>query len=93
MNTYKINIDTKHTIWHRTHIEIDAESVEEATEKAKKIFDEKTESDLEGTWGDTDTWGDTMLDTMEPMTTKDNGGASTRELYVLGDYVKDNTTE
>jgi hypothetical protein len=87
MEKFRIAIDSKHTVWYRTHIEIEAESVEEATEKAKKIFDEETEWDLE------DTWGDTMLDTMEPMTTEDNGEACTRELYVLGDYVKDNTTE
>jgi hypothetical protein len=87
MEKFRISIDSKHTVWYRTHVEVEAESFEEAKKEAIKIFDEETEWDLE------DTFGDTMLDTMEPMTIEDNGGACTRELYVEGDYVKDNITE
>lgn len=87
MDRFKVEIDSKHTVWYRTTIIMEAASLEEAKKKAKVIFDEESEWDQEGFFGGP------MEETLEYMTVADNNEASTRELYVDGEFVADNLVD
>jgi hypothetical protein len=82
MNTYKINIDTKHTIWHRSTIKIEAQSFEEAVNKAEDIFNEKVDTD---TLNEVDSG--LVEETLEFLKVDENGGYATKEVYVDGDLI------
>ena len=72
METFDFYLDTKITTWMRTKFEVEAENSELAWLKAKDMV----------TSGDTDqiSWEEVM-DTQEVMSTEENDGFSTQELY------------
>lgn len=84
MKTYDFYIDTKVTDWYRTPFEIEANSLEEAKELAIKFVENTHHSEIP--WQQIDC-------TIEIMSVKENGGASTEELYYepVGDMIWDNT--
>ncbi len=69
---YNFYIDTKFTVWERSHRSIEANSEEEAIEIAKGIFkDDGGQNEIEL---------ETLFDTQESMSVEENGGLSTVEL-------------
>jgi hypothetical protein len=86
MNTYKIDIDTKHTIWYRSTVKIEAESFQEAVTKAEEIYND--ELDWE-TLNVVDTGA--VEETLEFLRSDDNGGFATKEVYVDGDLLFNNS--
>ena len=76
--------DVKVTVWQRQHFRIEAESIEEAREQAKRYtqFDVSYEDDIDV---DEIEW---LHDTEEFMTPEDNNGESTIEVYELDDKGK-----
>jgi hypothetical protein len=75
MKKYKFYIDTKVTMWTRSHREISANSEEEAIQYAKGIF-----KDDDGTG---ESLIEDLTDTMEFISIEDNGGCATEELYFV----------
>lgn len=73
---YDFYIDTKHTVWMRSHHSIEASNEEEAKEIAKKIF---KAGDGEG-----EIESETLSDTFESMSFDENGGCPTEELVWPG---------
>jgi len=72
MKKYSFYIDTKVTVWERSHRTIEAESEEEAMKMAKDIFkDDGGQNELEV---------ETLYDTQESMSVSENGGFATCEL-------------
>lgn len=68
MKSYDLFIDEKYTLWTRTHVTIEADSLEEAVEKCKN--------------GDyDDSWSEDLYDTAEAMTPEENRGEATVEIY------------
>ena len=83
METFEFYIDTKVTTWYRTPFEIEANSEEEAKQKAIDYV--KDDGHSSQSWEQLD-------DTIEGLSVKDNGGESTEELYTEdGDMIWDNT--
>ncbi len=76
--------DVKVTVWQRQHFRIEAESIEEAREQAKRYtqLDVSYEDDIDV---DEIEW---LHDTEELMIPEDNNGESTIEVYELGDNGK-----
>lgn len=76
--------DVKVTVWQRQHFRIEAESIEEAREQAKRYtqFDVSFEDDIDV---DEIEW---LYDTEELMIPEDNNGESTIEVYELDDKGK-----
>lgn len=72
MENFQFHLDSKVTTWYRTHFDIDANSLEEAREKAIVLV--KSGNINEIPWEQID-------ETTEGMTPEDNGGMSTEELY------------
>jgi hypothetical protein len=72
METFEFNLDQKVTTWYRTNFQVEAETLEEAKEKAIQLY-QKDELD-EFTWEQID-------GTEEIMTIEDNGNYSTAEIY------------
>ena len=85
MKTFNFNLDQKVTTWYRTEFEIEAESLEEAKEKAIQLY---KQDDLdEFTWQQID-------GTEEIITIDDNGGFATVEIYTVdGELIFENTKE
>lgn len=73
MESFNFYIDEKKTIWYRGHFSIEANTVEEATEKAKMYIKNDTDED---NWD----W-EQLTDTTEGLSIGDNDGWPTRELY------------
>lgn len=73
MAVFDFYLDTKVTTWYRTNFEIEADSEEEAKQKAIGFVKDDKHSDLG--WFEID-------DTIEPMSVKDNGGQSTQEIFL-----------
>ena len=76
--------DVKVTVWQRQHFRIEAESIEEAREQAKRYtqFDVSFEDDIDV---DEIEW---LYDTEELMIPEDNNGESTIEVYESDDKGK-----
>jgi hypothetical protein len=72
MKKYSFYIDTKVTVWERSHRTIEAESEEDAMKMAKDIFKDD--------WGQSELEVETLYDTQESMSVNDNGGFATSEL-------------
>jgi hypothetical protein len=72
MKTYDFYLDTKVTTWYRTPFEIEADSLEEAKQKAIEFVKEDEHSSI--SWEQID-------ETTEVMSVDENGGESTEELY------------
>ena len=82
METFDFYIDTKVTDWYRTNFEIEANSLEEAKQKAIKFVEDDHHGEIP--WEQIDC-------TIEPMSVKDNDGQSTEELFTgSGDDVWNN---
>lgn len=79
---YNFYIDTKFTVWERSHRVIEANSEEEAKEIAKNIFSED--------WGQNEVESETIQETMESMSIEDNGGQATCELVWDNSILMDN---
>lgn len=65
---YNLFIDKKHTIWNRTHVTIEADTIEEAINKCLN-------GDYENEWYE-DLYG-----TEKELTPEENGGEATIEIY------------
>jgi hypothetical protein len=76
METFDFYLDTKVTGWYRTPFEIEANTLEEAKLKAIEFVKSGETSYI--SWEQID-------DTLETMSTKDNDGESTNELYTYSD--------
>ena len=86
LTTFNFFLDTKVTDWYRTAFEIEADSLESAKELAIKFVENDHHGEIP--WEQIDC-------TIEIMSVKENGGASTEELYYepVGDMIWDNTKE
>ena len=85
METFEFYIDTKVTTWYRTPFEIEANSEEEAKQKAIDYV--KDDGHSSQSWEQLD-------DTIEELSVKDNGGQSTQELFMdSGDFIWGNGEE
>ena len=83
MKTFNFYLDTKITTWMRTDFEIEANSLEEAKQKAIEFHNESNTSSI--------AWEENM-DTQEPMSVEENGGEPTEELFdENGNCIWDNT--
>lgn len=69
-------LDTKQTVWRRTHFQIEAETFGEATDKILQIIEEDDIYDdahfVEN---------EILYDTFEDMSVEENGGWGTKELF------------
>lgn len=72
MKTFDFYLDTKVTTWYRTPFEIEANSLEEAKQKAIEFVKDDEHSSI--SWEQVD-------ETTEVMSVDENGGESTEELY------------
>ena len=72
MKTFNFYLDTKVTDWYRTDFEIEANSEEEAKQKAIEFVKEGNHGEIP--WEQVDC-------TIEPMSVEENGGESTEELF------------
>ena len=72
MKTFDFYLDTKVTTWYRTPFEIDANSLEEAKQKAIEFVKDDEHSSI--SWEQID-------ETTEVMSVDENDGQSTEELY------------
>lgn len=70
--------DTKQTIWQRSTFEVEAETIEEATELVKKTFEESGGEDAVGCGFEVDY--ETLFDTAENMSVEGNSGQPTIEI-------------
>ena len=86
METFDFYLDTKVTGWYRTPFEIEANTLEEAKQKAIEFV--KSGETTYISWEQID-------DTIETMSVKDNDGESTEELYTYsdGEMIWDNGDE
>jgi hypothetical protein len=84
MKTFDFYLDTKVTNWYRTSFEIEANSLEEARQKAIEFVKDDEHSSI--SWEQVD-------ETIEVMSVEENGGEPTEELYTEpdGNMVWDNT--
>lgn len=73
MALYPFYVDEKVTTWKRTHFDIEADSYEEAKEKAKSFVEAENHELIP--------WEDVDDICVEKMTTEENDGQSTMELY------------
>ena len=73
MKTFNFYLDQKVTTWYRTDFEVEAETLEEAKQKAIQLYKEDELNEF--TWERID---DTYN---EVMTIEDNGNCSTAEIY------------
>jgi hypothetical protein len=74
---YDFYLDQKVTTWYRTNFEIEADSEEEAKQKALEFFKRGDHVDI--SWEHLD-------DCVEGLTPADNGGESTMEVYYSDDH-------
>ena len=70
MKSYKLTIDEKNTVWHRTIVEIEAESIEMAVVMAR-------ENEYDDSLATTE-W---LYSTCEYLPPEENGDQSTLEIY------------
>jgi hypothetical protein len=76
METFDFYLDTKVTTWYRTPFEIEAETLEEAKQKAIDYVKEDGHS--------YHNW-ELIDDTIQGMSVEENDGESTEELYTNSD--------
>lgn len=70
-------LDTKQTVWRRTHFEVEAETIDEAKNKMLQIIEDDNIYDephfVEN---------EILYDTFEDMGVDENGGCATQELFI-----------
>ena len=76
MERYDFYLDTKVTTWYRTPFEIEANSLEEAKQKAIEFIENDGQADIP--WEHID-------GSIEPMMVKENDGFNTNELFCQDD--------
>jgi hypothetical protein len=81
MATFKFYLDQKCTVWYRTDFEIEADSEQDAINKATEMY-------LSGDVSN-HPWHD-LTDTIEPMPKEDNSGEPTEELFYNHNVIKTN---
>jgi hypothetical protein len=85
METFNFYLDQKVTTWYRTEFEVEAESLEEAKEKAIQLYKQDELDDFG--------W-EKLGGNEEIMTIEDNGNFATAEIYTDdGTMIFDNTKE
>lgn len=83
MGTFNFNLDTKVTTWMRTPFEIEADTLEEAKQKAIEFHKQGNTSSIG--------WDD-IMDTQEQMSVDENDGQPTEELFdEEGNVIWENT--
>jgi len=87
MGTFKIEFDTKHTIWYRTTATIEADSLNDAKRIAKELYENNEIDEVENAYTEA------IYDTSELMSAADNGEEPTEELFVDGELVLTNLSE
>lgn len=75
MESFRFSVETKHTIWYQSFVDIEANSLEEAIKKAQ-------ERGASGMEVDSD-YSEVIYDSMEYLSVRDNGGQPTEEIRVL----------
>lgn len=75
MEKFEFSLETKHTVWYRTNVEIEASSLEEAIQKAKELG---SDIEVEGEYLDSEI----IDDTIEYLSVGDNDGQPTAEIRV-----------
>lgn len=81
MENFDFELDQKITVWMRTSFEIEAETLEEAKQKAIEFHQNGNTSSIG--------W-DELLDTQEILSVEDNGGEPTEELFFNGENIWNN---
>jgi nicotinate-nucleotide pyrophosphorylase len=85
MENFYFNLDQKVTTWYRTNFEVEAETLEEAKQKAIQLYESGKLDNI--SWEQID-------DTIEIMTIENNGNCSTAEIYTDdGAIIFENTKE
>jgi hypothetical protein len=88
MNEFKYNVDTKYTVWERQYYCVKSDS----KETADKLVTDILKGEVDDAYlyvGDCEV----LYDTMDYMTTEENGGLSTIEVYDENfSLIYDNTT-
>lgn len=84
MKKFNFEVDQKVTMWHRSKVEIEANSLEEAQERVKNLIVNAESSDIHDELLNKDdvsiTNTEYMEDTVELITLQENDGASTVEV-------------
>lgn len=76
LETFEFHKDTKHTIWYTGTFEISAKSFEEAVEIVKSMSSEQVDDLICDNGG-----FETLYETLEDFTVKENGGMPTEEIH------------
>jgi hypothetical protein len=85
METFNFYLDQKVTTWYRTNYEVEAETLEEAKQKAIQLYKQDELDDFG--------W-EQLGGNQEIMTIEDNGNFATAEIYTDdGTMIFDNTKE
>lgn len=75
METFQFSVETKQTIWFRSFVDIEANSLEEATQKAQELGADELGADAD--------YSEFIYESLEDLTPTDNGGQSTQEIRCL----------
>lgn len=75
METFQFSVETKQTIWFRSFVDIEANSLEEATQKAQELGADELGADAD--------YSEFIYESLEDLTVADNGGQSTQEIRCL----------
>lgn len=75
MESFRFSVETKHTIWYQSFVDIEANSLEEAIQKARELGADELCAEADYT--------ELIYDTLEDLTVGDNGGQSTQEIRCL----------
>lgn len=87
MKSFKIEFDSKHTIWYRTTAYIYSDTLEDAKRIAKEMYKKSEIDELENAYTEP------IYDTVEQMSVADNSEEPTEELFVDGELVLTNLSE
>ena len=75
MKTFQFSVETKHTIWYESFVDIEANSLEEAIKKAQELGADELCAMSDYT--------EQILETIEDMTPDENRGLPTQEIRCL----------
>ena len=75
MESFRFSVETKHTIWYQSFVNIEAETLEEAIQKAQELGPDELCAGADYT--------ELIYDTLEDLTVGDNGGQSTQEIRCM----------
>lgn len=75
METFRFSVETKHTIWYQSFVDIEADSLEEAIKTAQELGADELIAESDYT--------ELIYDSLAELTVGDNGGQSTQEIRCL----------